>query len=249
MFDFGKEFNSYWRSFIRLLYPASCVLCRTPLLIEESNICRECLQKIEHLKTPFCQKCARSLPPYGNYRSICSACRSEKPYFDHGFALVPYNEPVKQILHEVKFHKKLWLLQIFKNHLKNSLFSQELSHYDLLVPVPLDWWRIRERGFNQSMVIAEMVRNINSKNKLPVLNVLKKRKRTLPQSKLRREERLANLENAFCTDASPKIRGKHILLIDDIFTTGSTINECAKVLKQYGAEPVDFFTIARAESR
>lgn len=249
MFDFGNEFNSYWRSFIRLLYPANCVLCRIPLLLEELNICRECSRKIEHLKTPLCSKCARPLPPYGSQRSLCSTCRSEKPHFDHGFALVPYDDRVKQILLEVKFHKKLWLLQIFKNRLEHSSLSPKLSGYDLLVPVPLDWRRIRERGFNQSVVIAKMIRNLSSKNKLPILNVLKKKKRTPPQSKLRREERLANLENAFYTNASTKIRGKHVLLIDDIFTTGSTINECAKTLKQHGAERVDFFAIARAESR
>ena len=86
----------------------------------------------------------------------------------------------------------------------------------------------------------------NSKSKIKVCQVIKKTKKTIPQSQLRRQERLNNLNRAFSIKRPGEIKGKHILLVDDIFTTGSTVNECAQLLKEHGAERVDFFTIARS---
>ena len=247
MLDFGTELNYYWRSFIRILYPANCVLCQIPLMIEEIHLCISCVKKIEPLKVPICLRCARSLAPYGNHRLICSQCRSERPYYDRGFALVPYEEPIKNIFHQIKFQKKLWLIKIFSGLLER-LPSSEMINYEMIVPVPLDSRRERERGFNQALIIAQMLSGLNLKNTPQIKKVLAKKKRTLPQSQLKREERLNNLENVFSLRQRGAVRGKQVLLVDDIFTTGTTINECARILKEDGAERVDFFTIARSQS-
>lgn len=247
MFGFGTELNYYWRSLIRILYPANCVLCRTPLTIDEIHLCIRCIKKIEPLKAPTCLKCARPLAPYGNHRSTCSQCRSERPYYDRGFALVPYQEPVKNIFHQIKFQKKLWLIKIFSG-LFERLPSSEMRNYEMIIPVPLDSRRQRERGFNQALIIAQMLNRLSLKNAPPIKKVISKKKKTLPQSQLRREERLSNLENAFSLRQKGIVQGKQILLVDDIFTTGATINECARILKEDGAERVDFFTIARSQS-
>ena len=248
MLGFGTELNYYWRSLIRILYPAVCVLCQIPLVLEETYLCESCIPKIESLKAPTCLKCARPLPPYGNQRSVCSPCRSERPYYDRGFALVPYQESVKNIFHQIKFQKKLWLLNIFLKPIRHVQSSIEIGNYEVIVPVPLDSKRERERGFNQALIIAQMLNRSNQKHIPPICNVIQKRKKTLPQSQLRRQERLSNLEDAFCLKKRDRIRGKRVLLVDDIFTTGSTINECAKILKENGAEQVHFFTIARSQS-
>ncbi|MBI4358842.1 MAG: ComF family protein [Candidatus Omnitrophica bacterium] len=116
----------------------------------------------------------------------------------------------------------------------------------MIIPVPLDSRRARERGFNQALIIAKMLKRTDKKNTPPIVPLLRKVKKTLPQSQLRREERLNNLAGAFTIRKQRGIRGKQILLVDDIFTTGSTINECTKVLKEAGADRVDFFTIARS---
>ncbi len=246
MLGFGTELNDYWRSLIRILYPANCVLCRTSLVLEETYLCATCSQKIEPLKAPTCIRCAHPIPPYRSQRSTCSQCRLERPYYDQGFALVPYQEPIKDIFHQVKFQKKLWLLKIFFDRLQATTFPQ-IENYEMIVPVPLDSKRERERNFNQALVIAQMLKRSNQKNAPQILNIIQKKKKTLPQSQLKRDERLNNLEGAFSIKKNGMVRGKQVLLVDDIVTTGSTINECAKVLKENGAERVDFFAVARSQ--
>ena len=245
MFQFGDELKDYWRSLVRIVYPAYCVSCRIPLFLSETYLCTTCGQKVEPLKAPLCLKCANPLPPYGSRLSTCAQCRSERRYFDRGFALVKYQDPVRTILHQVKFQKKLWLLKIFSEPLEQFSCSTQLKNYDVLIPVPLDTRRERERGFNQALMIAQILAGRNREG-VPVRQILRKRKRTFPQSQLKRQERLSNLNGAFLVKKRGSVRGKQLLLIDDIFTTGSTINECAKILKEDGAERVDFLTIARS---
>jgi len=247
MFSFGKELNAYWQSVIRLVYPASCPVCRIPLLLNERYLCSHCTLKIKSIPDPKCIKCARPLPPYGPARTLCPACISKRPAYHRGFALVTYEPQVKTIFHEIKFQKKPWLLKVFSKLLSDFVHSSlTLTHYDLVVPVPLDWRKARERGFNQAELIARMLEKTNSKSKIKVCQMIKKTKKTIPQSQLKRSERLNNLNRAFSIKRPGEINGKHILLVDDIFTTGSTVNECARLLKEHGAERVDFFTIARS---
>ena len=248
MFDYGTEFNNWWRSLVRILYPASCVLCKIPLLLDELHVCLLCRQKIQPLPRPLCLKCARPVPPYDQHLT-CSSCRSERPHYDRGFALVEYDEPTKSILHQIKFERKLWLFDIYVDLLKNS-FSSQFNDYEVIIPVPLDGGRERKRGFNQALMIAKMIKGIHPSEGPKIQKLIKKTKKTKPQSQLKRERRLTNLTGAFKlseTDAS-SVAGKSVLLIDDIFTTGSTINECARILKEKGAERVDFFTLARSNS-
>ena len=247
MFDYGTEFSYWWRSLIRILYPATCVLCKTPLLLDELHLCILCKQKIQPLSVPTCLKCARPIPPYDSH-TICSSCRFERPYYDRGFALVEYDEPTRSILHQIKFEKKPWLFEIYLDLLQNLYSSFPFNNYEMIVPVPLDSRREQKRSFNQAIIIAQMLKHLNPSNPLPIKRFIKKTKKTTPQSQLRRSQRLTNLSGAFKLKGSDRVAGKNILLIDDVFTTGSTINECARILKENGAERVDFFTIARANS-
>ena len=125
---------------------------------------------------------------------------------------------------------------------------QSLDRYYMIVPVPLDNRREREREFNQAFIIANLLKRAGGNPAIPIKNIIQKKKKTLPQSQLGRQERLENLNGAFRLRQLPfHLSGKKIMLVDDIFTTGSTINECAKLLKENEAEQVDFFTIARAQ--
>lgn len=248
MVEFGKEFNYYCRSLIRIIYPANCVLCKIPLVLDETYLCIKCFETIEPLKKPVCVKCAHLLPPYGTERSLCSNCRSERPYYNRGFALVKYDDRTKSIFHQIKFQKKFWLMNIFSKLITCFSSSAELANYDMIVPVPLDPRRERERGFNQARIIAQILKQANKKNAILISDALIKRKKTPSQSQLKRQERLVNLEGAFSAKKRGYVRGKHVLLVDDIFTTGSTMNECAKILKEDGAERVDFLAIARSSS-
>ncbi len=247
MFDYGTEFTYWWRSLLRILYPANCILCKIPLLLDELHLCLLCRQRIQPLPKPHCLKCARPIPPYDIY-TTCSSCRTERPCFDRGFALVEFDETTKSIFHQIKFQKKPWLFEIFSGLLQNSFSSFEFKNYELMIPVPLDFMREQKRGFNQALIIAKMLKRLDPTRELLIPNLIKKTKKTAPQSRLRRNERLKNLSGAFKLKELNLVRGKNILLIDDIITTGSTINECARLLKENGAERVDFFTIARSNS-
>lgn len=245
MFSLTSELQSYWQSFIRLIYPATCALCETPLLLREQHLCAACQAKIELLKAPACARCARPFPPYAPVRRICAPCRSERPGYDRGFALVPYQDPVKEIFHQIKYGNKPWLLQIFRPHIERFAHSQTLCDYDFVVPIPMDASRERKREFNQAFLIAKMLPIPDGQRNPAVKKLLAKKRSTAPQSQLRRRERLQNLNGAFRIRKKHLVNGKRILLIDDVFTTGSTIHECAKLLKMEGASRVDFLTIAR----
>jgi ComF family protein len=120
------------------------------------------------------------------------------------------------------------------------------QHYDLIVPVPLHIERLRWRGFNQSLLLAQ---TIGRKNKSTVDPFLLERVRaTTPQTQLNENERRTNVRGAFAVSVPEQLQGKTVLLIDDVYTSGSTVNECARVLRHNGAEVVDVFTLARAAS-
>src|SRR3989338_6936061 len=231
MLDYGIEFNHWWRSFIRILYPANCILCKIPLLLDELHLCVMCRLKIQPLRSPLCLKCAHPLPPFDPYKT-CSACRSDRPRYDRGFSLVEYDEPNKAIFHQIKFEKKLWLFEIYQKLLLQSFDRSSFHEYEMIIPVPLDGSRERKRGFNQAQLIAKMIQLTNPDCFLPIRNLIKKTKKTKPQSQLHRNQRLTNLKGVFALKDKGLVEGKKILLVDDIATTGSTLNECAHLLKE-----------------
>ena len=245
MLALGKEFKLYVRTLARLLYPPACAICRIPLLIEENHVCNDCNDCIEAVHPPACVRCTQPLPPYGQNSSLCQSCKSTRPHYTQGFTLVLYQESTRTIFHQIKYGKKPWLLNIFSERLKGFASRLDMNHYDLFVPVPLDPKRERDRGFNQSKLIAQILKRY-TKSPICVESVLMKKKKTNPQSRLRRLERLDNLNNAFAVRNRKRLDGKRVLVVDDVFTTGSTVNECAKELKKAGAERVDFLAIGRA---
>lgn len=245
MLRLKNEVVDYWKSLVRLLYPARCLLCEIPLVLAEHYLCLGCRKKVLPLKSPLCIKCSRPFPPYAEKRRICGDCRKSRHAYDRGFSLVGYSEPVKRIFHEIKYQNKAWLLDIFSPFLKEFANTHPLVSYDMMVPVPLDPKRRWEREFNQALILCRMLKRMEHRSPLTIRAAVVKKKKTSPQSTLGRTERLANLSGAFGVRGD-SVRGKKILLIDDVFTTGSTVHECAKMLKEKGASQVDFLTMARA---
>lgn len=220
----------YREAFLRLIYPACCTLCEGMLEIEESGLCASCRTKMES-------------SAYG----LEEACASQDfEFLDSAWALYPYESPAGKILSSVKFLKKQWLLEIFEAGLSRiaAAISAE-TPYDALIPVPIDRTRLFEREFNQAELIAGMA---SSPARIPVKKILKKVRRTFSQSGLGKRERQINLFQAFRLRNPAAARGKNFLLTDDIFTTGATGEEAARLLKSHGARRVDILTIARTES-
>jgi len=222
--------NSYLEAFLRLMYPATCGVCKIMLNLDEKGICHNCQVQLSGLRfTPD------EAILHERFRSL-----------DGGWALYPYESPVKDILMAIKFSRKRWLVHVFQEEIRLVITALAAeNHYDHLIPIPLDRHKWIEREFNQSELIARLMApwaGSSVKN-----NTLSKRRRTMTQSQLSRDQRRANLIRAFRVQQRKNVEGKNLLLVDDIFTTGATAEEAAKTLKNHGAKRVDIFALARTQ--
>ncbi|MBU1862293.1 MAG: ComF family protein [Candidatus Omnitrophica bacterium] len=240
-----QEFQNHIHTFVNLVYPARCIACGLLLVYNEDHICNNCYNKIKLLHTPLCKKCSREIARFSTQNDICTPCKSTVFYFKRCFSVVQYDELTKAIFHEIKFKKRRSCITIFKNHILSKLnaLDNALFTNTIVIPVPLDRRRQKERDFNQSEILAKYISSFfHLRHKT---NMLKRIKQSIPQSILNKKMRLHNLEGAFCVRNKTEVNQKKVLVVDDIFTTGSTVNECAKVLKQAGATEIMVFTLAR----
>lgn len=203
--------------------------------------CEKCFQNVNIIETSFCPKCGKIRE---GASSICYDCRTKSHYFVSGRGMFVYNEFLKKSLFGLKFFKHTWIGAEYGKLLGDYYIQQGLPDVDLIIPIPLHMIRYLERGYNQAEIIAcELARSINK----PIYaNCLKRNKNTKPQKDLSDKQRPLNMLKAFRVKAkySDKIKNKKILLIDDIYTTGATIDGCAKVLLENGAHEVYFLTVA-----
>ena len=177
---------------------------------------------------------------------LCGGCREKLPHFTKAIAVGVYEGTLSEAIHILKYQKRQAMVKHL-NDLMPDFLLQRFAQSDIIIPVPLHKKRLNERGFNQSLLIAHyMSKSLN----IPLyVNGLQRTRWTRPQIELTREERLKNVRGAFAVKAGLKpattIKGKNVILVDDVYTTGATVNECAKVLKKAGADEVVVFTLAR----
>lgn len=215
-----------------MLFTLRCALCGE-VIDAEDEVCSACKGSIERVELPTCGKCADSL-----YRCRCPHGRRRS--YDYAVAVFRYRGSVKEGIRIMKFRNNTSGVKFFGREMY-ELYRRtyEDKNIDVIVPVPLYKSKEKQRGFNQSLLLAK---EISQRSGLPVGKNLTKVKDTPAQHFLKREEREKNLREAF--EASDDVQNKNILLIDDIITTGSTANECAGVLKRAGANKV--FVLAAA---
>jgi len=171
---------------------------------------------------------------------VCGDCIKKKPYFERTIAPYAFDEPLRTLLHEFKYRNALYLLS-FLAKLIIAHLPPEALQTECLIPVPMHPKRLRQRGFNQA---AELAKFIGNRHNIPCnLHVCQKIIYTLPQAGLNAKDRLKNIQNTF--NVMPN-HYKHVTLVDDLLTTGSTANELAKALKKQGVERVDVWCCARA---
>lgn len=231
---------------LHLIFPSDCAVCRTPLRHEGIPfICQACWATLSLLSGPCCPQCGQ---PFSSPVALahspthtCGACRQHPPAFTKAWSLFAYQSPIKEALALLKYHGKVTLA-----HPLSQLFIQHLPvlpPVNVIMPVPLHAQRLREREFNQSALLANP---LSQHLGLPlVLGQLIRIRQTVPQTSLTKKERLTNLRRAFSVTQPEKIRGKTILLVDDVMTTGTTIHECAKTLLRAGSGQVYAITLAR----
>jgi len=222
-----------------LLFPARCLGCGAqlgksrPLLI-----CSTCRDGISIIGLPCCPCCGA---PGVNHR--CRTCRQHSFVFDQARSLVVYQEPIKSLIHQLKFDGSLAGLSSFAALAKEANAAALFHEPDLILPVPLHVSRLRWRGFNQSLLLAKACFPAWQKKIQP--DLLQRHRATIPQTQLDGVDRRSNLDGAFSLREPKAVSGKRILLVDDVFTTGSTLHECAKVLREAGAAEIAAFTVAK----
>lgn len=236
----------FFQALIDLLLPSFCLACEKPLgPAPELLFCLECLEKIHCIQSPLCPCCGRVYRKAAGGDHHCGACLARPHHFNVARALFLYEEPVKEVIHRFKYQGKTVCLPSFANFARTMLPGlAELEGADWILPVPLHPTRLRERGFNQSLLLA---RAFFPKDRRISLDLLIRSRPTEPQTSFNGAARRTNLKNAFTVTGPQRIAKKKILLIDDVFTTGTTVNECARVLKKAGASEVVVLTLARVK--
>ena len=218
---------------VDVLFPKKCVECQKP----GQFVCFDCISKISKVMTPICQKCGK-ITQSGQY---CSSCRSSVELTGVMVACDYSAGPTKEMIHHLKYSGFVELSEALAELLVEKIKQSKKIKF-VVVPVPMDQKKEIERGFNQSELMA---RYISKKLGLKGGLALEKTKRTPAQMKLKRTERLKNLAGVFeCVDRG-LVKGKNILLVDDVMTTGTTLNECAKELRKAGARQVWGAVVAR----
>ncbi|MDD2502084.1 MAG: ComF family protein [Geobacter sp.] len=233
------------RALQNLLLPPRCPICHE-LVIDagQLHICADCLAALPKLSSPVCSICGIPFNGAGTDHP-CSRCLQTPPPYVAARAALRYEGACRDLIHRFKYE--------YKSHLRRplGLLTAELladfatqQQPDLLVPVPLHSSRLRRRGFNQAVLLGEV---LSRQWQIPLLRQgLKRTRPTTPQVELTLEQRSHNLHNAFSVTDSNAIRDRRIMLVDDVFTTGSTLAECARILQQAGCHTVSAVTVAHA---
>ncbi|MFZ2447871.1 MAG: ComF family protein [Syntrophobacteraceae bacterium] len=228
-----------------LCFPKSCAGCGKIDNRSEGFWCAACVEEIPRIASPICPRCGRPfLDAPDSPDHLCGECLKSAFHFDSARSAVLHAGIVRDRIHQFKFHGRLEWVRPLAELLEITHSGREIAPLDMVLPVPLHINRIKERGFNQSGLLA---RELARKLGLPVFyDLLIRQKWTEPQTRLNRRERLKNVKGAFAAPDAEKIRDRRILLIDDVFTTGETLSECARTLKKKGASEVHALTVTRA---
>jgi competence protein ComFC len=244
----SKLLNSFLElkdDFLDFVYPQHCAICKKHLNREEEDVCDVCWNSLVTLPDPFCPYCRSFYEPRD---TECCFCQSAgRTIEDRKILMVRslgrFDDYYRELIHRFKYGKKIPLGRRLGQRLGEAINGNSaFLESDFLIPVPLHKSRYRERGFNQSEVVAEEISKVTEVSVLK--NVLKRKKNTKDQTNLSPQQREENVRGAFVVTQPEMISGKSIILVDDVITTGATLSECARMLKQAGAGRILGMTIA-----
>lgn len=226
---------------LRLLFPPVCAVCGAAIsAVDEFLLCKYCLSAVKVIKGPVCSICGRPLGASFANGHRCGECILKPPLYKRCISLFSFDGPVRELLHRIKYKDDGYALRAM-SRLARAYLPSSLD-VDLVLPVPLHPRRLRERGYNQCIRLAESIFT-----DIPIsYDGLIRRVYTKPQTSLEREQRLVNLKGAFEVRLGGEAFQKHILLLDDVLTTGATIDECVLTLWRAGFKNITVLTIARA---
>ena len=234
------------RAFLDIIFPPRCHNCKSFIAdAGEIHLCTPCLETSTIIRSPLCELCGEPFLTAGGSDHLCGGCLSEPPRFTAARAAALFAGPIRELIHSFKYSRRTQLCRPL-----GLLTARELAPFaaavaaDLVIPVPLHIKRLRQRGFNQAVLLGEILAR---EWRVPLSHRNLRRLRwTEPQINLAAAQRAANVRGAFAVTDPAVLRGKRIILVDDVYTTGSTVAECARVLFKADAEAVIVVTVARA---
>jgi ComF family protein len=217
--------------------PPRCVGCGE-IVGEAGILCAQCWAGITFIAPPFCACCGLPFPHDG--KGLCAACAAATPHYDRARAVLRYDDASRGLVIAFKHADRTHTAPAYGAWMRRA-GAELLDDADLLVPVPLHWWRLFRRRYNQAALLAYA---IDRARVAP--DLLIRRRATPSQGHLGRTARARNVATAFVLRRGADVTGKRIVLVDDVMTTGATVSECARVLRRAGAARIDVLTLARA---
>jgi len=237
--------NAFFKGLVDLLFPPRCLSCHDLLIsAEDCGFCPGCQKRITFLAPPFCSICGFPLVADAE-ENLCIRCSASPPPFEICRSVGRYETVLLEAIHALKYRREIPTGIVLGRLLASCARAYlPVEDYDRVIAVPLHKKRLRERGFNQSLILArEMARDFSLTLDF---QSLRRSIPTHPQIALGRKEREANVQGAFEVVRKGEIADSRILRVDDVYTTGSTVRECARVLLEGGAKSVAVATVARA---
>jgi len=229
------------RSLSTLIFPTWCELCG---VAGDHVVCKQCEEELTRMDPPYCLRCSEKMYGVGRVISDCHYCRDQQFAFDYIVSSYEMNAPLAKLIHTLKYKRALYLAPFLGARMKLALLDDRLEKLNftewVITAVPLHFSRQRKRYFNQSELLAKA---LAKEVKGEYSSLLKRIRPTSQQIRLTKTERAKNVAKAF-TVTKPKI-AKKVILVDDVFTTGATVNECAKVLRKNGAKTIIVICLAR----
>lgn len=226
------------RHMAELLYPARCPLCGKLW----NGVCPECVSELTYISAPFCMKCGK--PVEAAEEEYCGDCRKISHIYTRGRGMLLYGGKVKESIHKIKYQNKREYLEFYGNEMAERL-GEEIRRWEpeVLIPIPMFRRKQRKRGYNQSEILAV---KLGKQLGIPVCtDALKKICDTRDQKELSHRQRRENLKHAFST--VEHLPFQRVLLVDDVYTTGSTIDAAAKALRRSGVRKIFFVTVCVGE--
>lgn len=215
------------------IYPPHCIFCHNIIPINNYNnidICDMCVENLPFMKEPTCNKCGITID---DEKKFCVKCSKNEPLYNKGWISLEYDDMVKEAIYRFKYGNCPQYSKTLSYIMYSTLEYKDIKNYDidLIVPVPIHKNRYKKRGYNQAELLSK---ELSNKLNIPWKNVMLRTKDTKPQSSLSPKERNNNIKDAFEIYDIKNIRNKKILIIDDIYTTGSTIDACTNTLIDTG---------------
>ena len=229
-----------------IVFPPRCFTC-SEIVDHQRNspFCTDCFSKIHFIWSPLCPCCGTPFAGADGGDHLCGDCITIKSVFSVARAVGRYETILLEAIHRFKYNGKIYIGEILGRLMAEYAYPLfNISNNSSIVPVPLHPKKLRERGFNQSLILA---REISKKFTIPLdFMTLRRYVNTEPQISLGKKERESNVHGAFSVIDAEKIKGQRIILVDDVFTSGSTVKECARMLMKNKAAAIAVITLTRA---